>query len=217
MTGSLYLGGQKVCPVVIKGNSSTELPSYQVVNGVASRRSKVLDGTEFSNITSVGGLGLYSAFSRCSGLTGILNLSALTTIDSQGCYNAFQNCSGLTGVDLSALTTVGLYGLGDAFSGCSGLTTVRLPSLTSISSSGFSGTFRSCQNLTSVYFNSLKTTSFGNKNAFVNLMASTGKTVTHALHFPSNLTSTISGLNGYPLFGGKSGYVTLSFDLPATS
>ena len=39
---------------------------------------------------------------------------------------------------------------------------------------------------------------------------------TVTIHFPSNLQSTISQLDGYPLFGGESGYIVLAFDLPAT-
>jgi hypothetical protein len=49
------------------------------------------------------------------------------------------------------------------------------------------------------------------------MMSSTGTSVTHTIHFPSNMETTISTLTTYPLFGGTSGYVTLAFDLPATS
>ena len=72
--------------------------------------------------------------------------------------------------------------------------------------------------LENVYFNALKTTSFGSyTTAFVNILTASGTNKTHTLHFPSNLQSTISGLTGYPNFGGTSGYVTLAFDLPATT
>ena len=49
------------------------------------------------------------------------------------------------------------------------------------------------------------------------MLIGTGNTKTHTLHFPSNLETTIQGLTGYPLFGGTSGYVVLSFDLTQTS
>lgn len=204
-----------------EGGSSgyTEFPSYQVVNGVASKRSGALIGNEFSNITSIDDYGLYSAFYRCAGLTGALDLSSLTTVGSNGLYSAFQLCSGLTSVNLSSLTSAGSNGLYYAFYGCSRLTSVNLSSLTSVDSSGFTRAFQACTGLTNVYFNSLTTTSFvgSYKNQFSNMLATTGTSVTHTLHFPSNLQSTISGLSGYPNFGGTSGYVTLSFDLPATS
>ena len=73
--------------------------------------------------------------------------------------------------------------------------------------------------LRDVYFNGLRTTSFGAtyKTQFTNMMQGTGTSVTHTLHFPSNMEATISTLTGYPLFGGSSGYVVCAFDLPATS
>ena len=75
-----------------------------------------------------------------------------------------------------------------------------------------------CKALTDVYFPALTTTSFGSRvNQFFSMMSSTGTNVTHTLHFPSNLESTIQGLQGYPTFGGTSGYVVCAFDLPATS
>lgn len=227
------------------GGGYTEFPSYQVVNGVASRRSGALTGNEFSDITSVGSLGLTYAFAYRSGLTGNLDLSSITSVGSSGLSYAFFSCSGLTSVDLSSLTSVsdsGLYsafngcssltsvnlssltsiggeeGLSNSFNNCTGLTRVDLLSLTSIGSSGLYYAFGYCTSLTDVYFNSLTTTSFGSyKNQFSSMLARTGTSVTHTLHFPSNLQSTIQGLTGYPNFGGTSGYVTLSFDLPATS
>lgn len=174
------------------GSGYTEFPSYQVENGVASRRSGALTGNEFSNITSVGASSFYYAFQSCSGLTGNL--------------------------DLSSVTNVGKYGMNGAFYGCSGLTSVDLSSLTSIDELGIQFAFGYCSKLTDIYFNSLTTASFGSyTNQFQNMLYDTGTSVTHTLHFPSNLESTISGLTGYPNFGGTSGYVVCAFDLPATS
>ena len=120
----------------------------------------------------------------------------------------------------SNATDVGNYGLYYAFYGCTGLTSVDLSSLTTVSGSyGLRYAFRSCTGLTDIYFRALTTTSFGTtyNNQFDNLLNGTGSGKTHTLHFPSNLQSTISGLTGYPNFGGTSGYVTLAYDLPATS
>ena len=252
------------------GGGYSELPSYQVSGGVASRRSGALTGNEFSNITSVGNSGLYYAFYGCTGLTGNLDFSSLTSVSDSGLYYAFYGCTGLTGIDFSSLTSVGSLGLYYAFNSCTGLTSVDFSSLTSVDiqglqyafygctgltgidfssltsvntrgfyyafrrctsltsidfsslttvgSLGLESAFRDCTGLTNIYFNSLKTTSFGSyTNQFSTMLSSTGTTVTHTLHFPSNLSSTISGLTGYPTFGGTSGYVTLAFDLPATS
>lgn len=174
------------------GGGYSELPNYQVENGVASKITKALTGNEFSSITSISNNGMVNAYYNCTGLTGVLDLSSVTTIDALGLYNAFYGCSGITSVILSSLTSVSMFALGYAFEKCTGIT--------------------------DIYFNSLTTTSFGSsKNQFNSMMGSTGNTTTHTLHFPSNLESTISGLSGYPLFGGTSGYVVCAFDLPATS
>lgn len=73
--------------------------------------------------------------------------------------------------------------------------------------------------VTDVYFHSLTTTSFqgdGSAYTFYSMFSNAGSSIVRTLHFPSNLQSTISGLQGYPLFGGTSGYVVLAFDLTAT-
>ena len=173
---------------------------------------------DLSSLTSVGTSGLYYAFSGCTGLTGA-NLSSLTSIGGYGAYGIFNGCTGLTGIlDLSSLTSVGDYGFYVAFNNCIRLTGVNLSSLTSIGNYGFSNAFGLCIRLTDVYFNSLTTTSFGSFiSQFSSMLANTGTSSTHTLHFPSNLESTIQGLTGYPTFGGTSGYVVLAFDLPATS
>lgn len=224
-------------------SSLTTVDSYGLMS--AFFNCSGLTGLNLSSLTSVGRTGLQNAFYQCSGLTGTLDLSSLTTVDYNGLNTAFYNCSKLTGVDLSSLTTIDDNGLSSAFQGCSllasvnlsslisvgtnglnygfyncsGLTgTVNLTSLTNIGSNGFSYAFRGCKGLTDIYFNSLTTASFGSYTSqFNNMLSSTGSTTTHTLHFPSNLSSKISTLTGYPTFGGTSGYVTLSFDLPATS
>lgn len=236
----LLKGGQAL--MIGENSGYTELPSYQVVNGVASIRSGALTGNEFSNITSVSDYGMYLCFSD-KNITGSLNLSSITSIGEWGMNYCFRNNIGLTSIDLSGLTTVSNYGLYGTFYGCTGITTanvgatsiysygaqqlfrgctglktVYLSNLTNAGSGCFNGCFQSCTSLEDVYFNSLTTSSFGSyTNQFNMMLSSTGSSVTHTLHFPSNLQATIQGLTGYPTFSGTSGYVTLSFDLPATS
>ena len=133
-------------------------------------------------------------------------------------YYKFYKCK-VKSVSFPNLTTIsGISGCNYMFYSCSALTSVSLPNLTTIrGSSGCSYMFSGCSALTDVYFNALKTSSFGSyKNQFQNMMSGTGTTKTHTLHFPSNLESKISGLTGYPLFGGTSGYVVCAFDLPET-
>jgi hypothetical protein len=80
--------------------------------------------------------------------------------------------------------------------------------------------FHNCRKIANIYFNKVTTSTFTTyKNQFNNMFnsttASTSGTVN--VHFPSNLSSTVSGLTGYPAFGGNSSRVVLKFDLSATS
>ena len=157
------------------------------------------------------------AFDSCSALQSV-SFSSLVRIDMYGGDNMFSRCKSLNSVSFPNLTTINSYGMSEMFSICSALQTISFPSLTTFGNNALSRTFDSCSALENIYFNSLTTQSFGSyKNQFDNMMYLTGKKVIHTLHFPSNLESTISGLSGYPLFGGSSGKVVLAYDLPATS
>jgi uncharacterized ParB-like nuclease family protein len=211
------------------GLTSVDLSSLTTVSGkqalyYAFHGCSGLTSVDLSSLTTVSGsYAFYYAFYGCTRLTGSLDLSSLTTVSgSQALYYAFQNCSRLTSLDLSSLTTVsGSQALAYAFHGCIRLTgSLDLSSLTTVSGSqALAYAFYGCTRLTDIYFRALTTSSFGSsyKNQFSDMMSNTGGIVTHTLHFPSNLQSTISGLTGYPLFGGTSGYVVLAYDLPATS
>ena len=205
--------------------TNVNLSSLRTVSGSEGLRytfynCTALTNVNLSSLTTVSGSnGLYYTFYKCSALTSV-DLSSLRTVSgSYGLQNAFYGCTALTNVNLSSLTTVRYYGLGHAFDNCTMLANVDFSSLSTVSDSGcFSYAFYDCTGLTNVYFRSLKTSSFGSyKNQFDRMMINTGTSKTHTIHFPSNLQSTISGLTGYPLFGGTSGYVKLAFDLPTTS
>lgn len=202
-----------------------------------------LTGVDLSSLTTVEKNGMQGAFNGCTNLTGALDLSSLTTIANSGLngafqstgitsvdlsslttavttslFSAFRSCANLVSVDLSGLTTIEQNGTQYMFNGCTSLVRVDLPSLTTIGGGAFYSFVGGCTSLEHVYFNALTTTSFGTaKNQFSSMLASTGTDCTHTLHFPSNMEDTISGLTGYPNFGGTSGYVTLLYDLPATS
>lgn len=197
-----------------------ERPSYQVSNGVASRRSGALTGDEFSDIISIGKYGLYRNYACCFYFTGGVNFSSLETVDDYGLNGCFDNCSRLNGtVDVSSLKTIGKQGLMYFLYSCINIIgVINFTNLTTIGDSGLQYAFAYDSKITDIYFNSLTTTSFGSyTNQFIGMLNSTGSSSTRTLHFPSNLQSTISGLSGYPTFGGTSGYVVLAFDLPATS
>lgn len=95
------------------------------------------------------------------------------------------------------------------------ITSASFPDLDNLTTKGaLVNCFSGCTGLTSVSFPALKTTSFGstNKDQLNNLVYGvTGCTI----HFPSNLSSKVSSLTGYPNFGGTS--TSVLFDLPATN
>lgn len=195
-------------------------------------------------ITTIKPYGLYSCFDNCSNLQGEVAFSNLENLSHHGFYGCFvgtkitklsfpklksvpydgleqlAQSSQLASIELPVLESiVGNYGCYNMCANCLSLISVSFPMLKTLQVNYALGcAFKSCTNITDIYFPSLTTTSFGTSyiTQFYNLVQYTGTTTTHTLHFPSNLESTISTLQGYPLFGGTSGYVVLSFDLPAT-
>lgn len=95
------------------------------------------------------------------------------------------------------------------------ITSASFPDLDNLTTKGALGNcFSGCTSLTSVSFPALKTTSFGstNKDQLNNLVSGV---IGCAIHFPSNLSSKVSSLTGYPNFGGTN--TSVLFDLPATN
>lgn len=196
-----------------------------------------------SNITTIDNYGLYYTFFGCSGITSV-NLSRLTAISTTNAMNStFYSCTGIISVDLSNLQSIGgVSAFYSVFNNCSNLTSVNVSKLKTITSAmyrafantglteirftaldsiGVDNAFQGCfgkNNGISIYFPALKTTSFGSYTNQFNTMLSISLmqyTSNAILHFPSNLQNTISGLSGYPNFGGSN--TTILFDLPATS
>ena len=168
-----------------------------------------------------------NACSNCAYLSQI-NLQSLETIDgSTITKEMFSGCgtdssvSELT-VDLSSLETVnGFSNLSGFFKGCTKLVTLSLTKLTTLTGSWVTDDFLAdCSNLTSVYLNGFTTTTIsGNADAIKKIFNSgtASSSGTCTVHFPSNLQSAVSGLNGYPTFNGNSNRIVLAFDLTATS
>lgn len=170
--------------------------------------------------TISGSNAMYNAFYSCKKLTSALFQKLKVISGSAAMGYAFDTCTGLTSIAMDELTTISSSSpVNRCFNNCTSLATASFRKLTILTgSSALQAFFRGCSAISDIYFNGLTTTSFGSYiNQFGNMMQNTGSQTTHRIHFPSNLQSTISGLSGYPLFGGTSGYVTLLFDLPATS
>ena len=138
-------------------------------------------------------------------------------------FNSF--CNGQSAITeflfpkLSSITSSSLRPFAYAFQNTT-ITSIRFPALSYLSGDSiFQYAFSKTYSLKDIYFDALTTTSFGTTKVFNGMMsgATNSSSVVHTIHFPSNMESTISGLSGYPLFSGASGYVTLAYDLPATS
>lgn len=195
-----------------------------------------------TSIKSLKAYGLSYAFTNSS-VTGTPNFSGLKTIGSANCLaeafshtnitsisfpnltavtgnNALNHlcyyCSKLSSVNFSKLTTItGSNAFRSAF-GYSSIPSITFTKLSTFGANDvFSMTFSGCSSLTNLSFPALKTTSFSSYTGVFKNIFNYQSVCT--VHFPSNLSSTVSGLTGYPLFGGKSGNITLKFDLTATS
>lgn len=201
------------------GSGSLKTISGNTALGNAFLQTQITDTalSSLERITNTAAMN--GTFSGC-GLLSSPGLDSLQEVSStNGMSSCFSNCRGMVNIEFPELQIVsGTNGLYQVLLGCSNLVSVSFPKLHTITgSSALTQALMSCTKLEHVYFNALTTTSFGSiKNQFGSMLQATGTTVTHTLHFPSNLEPTIQGLQGYPLFGGTAGSVVLAFDLPST-
>lgn len=183
------------------GEGYSEIPSYQINNGVLNRRSVVLDGTEFSTVTSIVNYGLSRVFSSNSNVSGTVDFSKVTSIGYGGMEYAFYN-TGISGtLDLSSLTSVGDYGLQFAFYETNITGTVNLSSLTTIGYNGLVDAFMGA-NITGINLSSLTTVPSSALNgAFAN------NSITGTLDLSSITSIGNSGMND--CFAGNSGITSV--------
>ena len=206
------------------GLTNVDLSSLTTVSGTSALNNafgycSALNNVDLSSLTTVSGIsGLYYTFNN-SNLKNI-DLSSLTTVSGQNAFYQAFGYTSLTSISFPALTTIsGNNGFSSALHYCTELTNVSFPALTTVTGShALQYAFNYDRKISSISFSALTTSSFGSRtNQFSGMMRNTDSNTTHTIHFPSNMESTISGLDSYPLFGGTSGYVVLAFDLPATS
>lgn len=206
-----------------------DFPVLETVSGGNGMRSicyrnSVLTKVNLSKLKTVSGAAACNNAFAGTSYTGEINtidLSSLETVSgSSGCSGMFNSQSNLPAT-FNSLPKLKTVSSSSAMSSFLQVTTNRSNNITSFSfpmldnitgNSAMTYFFRNRTSLQHVYFNAIKTTSFGsNTNQFQNLITGiTGCTI----HFPSNMEETISGLTGYPNFGGTS--TVLAYDLPAT-
>ena len=208
---------------------SVSFPDLTTISGTSAMDSAFylcnhLTSASFPKLTTISGnSAMNQAFRAASNHLTSASFPKLTTISgNSGMTYTFAGVTKITSASFPELTTISAYrGMGYTYYGCSMLTSASFPKLTTMSGSNcFFGTFQNCTNIANIYFNKVTTSTFASvKNQFNNMFnsstASTSGTVN--VHFPSNLSSTVSGLTGYPTFGGNSSRVVLKFNLTATS
>lgn len=216
------------CTFMNANVTSVSFPELVTINAQQACYNTFSSCSHLSNIslpklTTISGV--QACYQMFGGLPELISVSlpALTTISgNNACFYMFYICLSLTSASLPLLATIS----GDnvcsyMFYNCTALETISFPELASITgSSCFSYMFSQCSKLASISFPKLTTSSFGSYvNQFANMFNSSTASTSGAItmHFPSNLSSTISGLTGYPNFGASSGRLTLAFDLPATT
>jgi hypothetical protein len=190
---------------------------------------KFISSLDLSSLENVqGNYCLQSMLGIGNGATGdtltSISLPKLKYVNGAGAFSYFaQNRGNLTSFSVPLLESIkGFYALNSALYKC-GITSVSFDSLSEVDGDNiFINCFGGAKNISSISFSALTTTSFGSSyvTQFSGMFDSnTGSTATGGctVHFPSNLQTTISGLTGYPTFGGSASYITLAFDLPATS
>lgn len=195
----------------ITGGGGREVKKYgadidcilgNVTNGTLNSPDKEFS-VSFPGVKRITSYSLYGKFSQTNCVSA--DFSDVERIDFKGLSNTFH-LSSLTSIRFDNLKVIYNRGLESCFSRTK-ITRIDFPKVTSIGEYAFSWCMQSlsCE----IYFNSLKEI---NNAAFATFMSNvTACTV----HFPSNMEETIAGLQGYPLFGGTEGHVTLAFDLEA--
>lgn len=230
MAGYMYLGNKKVCPaIVVKSGYNTKNAYFMEnvftsvdANGKLTADTTTTGDLVFTGFKDVGDYLLTLKFQRDTSITSVLFNDLEKITGTLACDSMFYRCTNIQSASFPKLKEVNGYFAGNAmFNKCTNLVSAFFQKLSVIADDQpLDRIFDSCERLESVYFPSLTTSSFdsledGYLDIFTGGTASTSGNVT--VHFPSNLQSTVEGLDSYPNFGGKSGYVTLAFDLPATS
>ena len=183
--------------------------------------SSITNGVIFNDLEKISGRkACNSMFHNCP--IKSVSFKKLKEISGQeACYIMFWGCQQLSSVSFPELATIsGGLACEGMFMYCT-IKSVSFQKLSTISGYwALSDMFSGCSYMEELYFPALTTSSFGDINdqfdyLFDGDTAEISGNVT--VHFPSNLQSTIAGLEGYPTFGGTSGRIVLAFDLPATS
>lgn len=229
MSGSLYLGSQKVCPAIVSGVSPepepTEYFTFKFPDNIITFDGILQDGffladsnwdetqvfcVDFNKVEYLIDCNLYGF---CQSMGNPVIIKGLENIKEMRGSRAFVSVFGSkleenhTEISFDNLESIGQGSCGNSLR-FSNLTSLRFPKLTRMGASclAYTGNPNGCD----IYFNAVTSSTFPNGNELNNIGSSKNK----VLHFPSNLSSVIPNQSGYPNFGGTN--TTILYDLEPT-
>ena len=192
------------------GGGYTEIPRYEVTNGVASRRTLSLTGHEFDGITNVNHYTFYYAFNECD-ISGSVVFNDLTTISGVYVFDHAFNDTKITSISFPELLTItGSFGA-EAFASLSQayVTSISFPKLKNAKGmsqfiSGNAGGLRSLD------FSSLESIDVNGMANFTNMPYNVQqKLYLTSISFPELLTIGNYGLQN--AFGYANNCTSISF------
>lgn len=201
MSGSLYIGSQKVCPAVVLGQP--EPPDYDILYKIPDSVTELIY-VEMAGVRVIGNT--YRV---------LLDLNNVEKVLGGPLYH-FAAISGIGRLSIKAdkLKECGRRGMSTITVSGSPTPTyfynpiLKFPNLEIIGPDGFS--YFVGRGLTDIYFSKVKTIDV---NGLRSMLSNMLDPIT--LHFPSNQESLISSLSEYPTFDGRN-QVTILYDQPAT-
>lgn len=183
MAGMMYLGNQKVTPVIVQGgDGESPLNLFTIENGYLRQNLTVLDGTGIKYIDSNSFSVLYNFRYMSSSKITELNFPDLESIDLEDDYDfgfnsmdyltkayfpklsggriRFSNCESLQSVNLDSVVDTrnfnGTYEFSGTFYNCPSLTTISFTNLTTVGGYGLHECFGYCTGLISCRFPKLE-------------------------------------------------------------
>lgn len=233
MAGSLYLGSQKVCPVIIAGGSPepepTEYFTLKFPDNITDFNIRFISPAyilydtqkeeyhpfilDFNKIETVSNDdAFYGDFSNLDCKIGLI-LSPIKEIT--GSYSFVNFCIDAQFIDeykdiwfdnLETISKPSCFAW--SFADCD-ITSIHFPKLVNLVDDCLY--FCGKTNNISMYFDSLKTSSLQTGNELNGVCKQTSGKI---LHFPSNLSGVIPNQSDYPNFGGRN--TTILYDLEPT-
>lgn len=235
MAGYMYLGNKKVCPAILFGGSSepNNFFTLKLPDGLTSLDSSTTISSEFTyeengqtkyhpfkldfnNVEEITGYSwgyFYNnlKIQRTNIAVDFGKIKKIGQGSDMSFSMAFQNaifCDGYTDIEFKELEEISMGALGVCFSG-SNVTSIKFYKAYKIGNMAFYSIIGDCSDV-DIYFYAVNSSSF-DTNGFEYICDGATNTT---LHFPSNVSSIVPTLDGYPDFGGTN--TTILYDLPAT-